>query len=477
MPSSSSSMAILLVIITLLSFFSSPVFSAPFTPKDNFLIDCGSDNTPNLPDGRQFKSDPEAKSFLQAKDDFKVSSNDPNVPSPIYSNARIFKDTAKYSFNLSNPGFHWVRLHFYPIKNDVFDLQQATFSVNTDKNVLLHNFNVNNNTNAILKEYLVNATESQFTISFLPMGGSAAFINAIEVVSAPDSLIADKASALFPVGDFSGLTSYAFEPIYRLTNGGPLVTSANDTLGRVWVSDEPFLINKNMAKSITVAANIINFPKDNPSISPLIAPPNVYASATEMGDSASSPNLNISWKFNVDAGFSYLVRMHFCDIVSKSLDQLYFNVYVNQKMAVPNLDLSSITGALATPYYKDVVVDASLVTEELRIDIGAAKMDGGNPNAIMNGIEVMKMSNTVKSLDGEFGVDGDREGGASRRGTVAAVGFAMMFGAFVGLGSMVIKWHKRPQDWERKNSFSSWLLPLHAGEFHETLKFRPIHII
>ncbi|CAI0377588.1 unnamed protein product [Linum tenue] len=27
-----------------------------------------------------------------------------------------------------------------------------------------------------------------------------------------------------------------------------------------------------------------------------------------------------------------------------------------------------------------------------------------------------------------------------------------------------MKWHKRPQDWQRRNSFSSWLLPLHAGD-------------
>ncbi|CAJ2648859.1 unnamed protein product [Trifolium pratense] len=59
--------------------------------------------------------------------------------------------------------------------------------------------------------------------------------------------------------------------------------------------------------------------------------------------------------------------------------------------------------------------------------------------------------------------DGRRVGG-SNRGTVAAVGFAMMFGAFVGLGAMVIKWHKRPQDWQKRISFSSWLLPLHAGD-------------
>ncbi|KAJ6409793.1 hypothetical protein OIU84_009308 [Salix udensis] len=39
-----------------------------------------------------------------------------------------------------------------------------------------------------------------------------------------------------------------------------------------------------------------------------------------------------------------------------------------------------------------------------------------------------------------------------------------MFGAFIGLGAMVLKWHKRPQDWQKRNSFSSWLLPVHAGD-------------
>ncbi|KAF7841000.1 putative receptor-like protein kinase [Senna tora] len=473
----SPSMVILLV-ITLLS-FSSPAFSqttpsspsssssssSTFTPKDNFLIDCGSDNTPNLPDGRQFQSDPQARSFLQAKDDHKVSSNEANVPSPIYSSARIFKEAATYSFNLSQPGFHWVRLHFYPVKNDVFDLQQATFSVNTDQHVLLHNFNVNNNSDPILKEYLINATQANLAIWFLPLKSSAAFVNAIEIVSAPDILIADKGSALFPVGEFTGLTSYAFQPVYRLNNGGPLVNSVNDTLGRIWVSDQPYLTNNNTAKTVSIAPNAIKFPSEHPLISPLIAPPNVYSSATEMGDSMNNPNFNISWKFPVDSSFTYLVRLHFCDIASRGLNELYFNVYVNQKMAIPNLDLSAITGALAVPYYKDIVVDASLIPEGLlKVEIGPTKMDGGNPNAIMNGIEVMKMSNSVKSLDGEFGVDGSTTNGGPNKGAVAAVGFAMMFGAFVGLGAMVIKWHKRPQDWERKKSFSSWLLPLHAGD-------------
>ncbi|KAJ7967279.1 Receptor-like protein kinase [Quillaja saponaria] len=385
-----------------------------------------------------------------------------NVPSPIYLTARIFIQEAQYSFQLGQPGFHWIRLHFFPIKNSVFDLAEATFTVQTDKYVLLHSFNVANSTQSILKEFLLNATEPHLTIYFKPMKNSAAFINAIEVVSAPDNLIADKGFALSPVGDFSGLSGYGFQAVYRVNMGGPLITPKNDTLWRTWVPDEPFLSKKELAKAAPYAARPIKYP--DPAFQ-LIAPATVYGSATQMAAAnVNNQNTNVTWKFEVDQAFGYLIRLHFCDIVSKSKNNLVFNVYVNGKMAIPNLDLSTLTGDLAAPYYKDIVANASLMSEGLTVQIGPNDVANGDINAILNGLEVLKMSNSVNSLDGEFGPDGKREGGGPNRGTVAAVGFAMMFGAFVGLGAMVIKWHKRPQDWQKRNSFSSWLLPLHAGD-------------
>lgn len=461
----STPMAFLLVL--LFSFISKPTTvysagSASFIPQDNFLIDCGATNAANSPDGRVFKTEPQSSQFLQAEDDFKVSIPSADVPSPIYLTARIFVKDATYSFHMSHPGFHWVRLHFFPINNNVFDLQKATFTVTTNKYVLLHSFNVNNTNHAIVKEYLVNITDPQFSIKFAPQKNSAAFINAIEVVSAPDSLITDTATNLSPVTNFQGLPSFAFQTAYRVNMGGPLITPSNDTLGRTWVSDAEFLKNKNLAKSVTVAPSIVKYPEGG---SPLIAPPMVYASASEMADAkVDQPKFNVTWNFDVDTAFGYMIRLHFCDIVSKALNNLYFNVYINQNMAIADLDLSHTMGALATSYYKDIVVNTSMMSNGLSVQIGPSNMGSGDLNAILNGVEVLKMSNTVDSLDGEFGVDGRQENPGSRRGTVAAVGFAMMFGAFVGLGAMVIKWHKRPQDWQKRNSFSSWLLPVHAGD-------------
>lgn len=456
-------MAFLLVLLfTSFSIPTAAAASAPFIPQDNFLIDCGATNPASSPDGRVFKTEPQSAQFLQADDDFKVSIPSADVPSPIYLTARIFVQEATFSFRMSRPGWHWIRLHFFPINNTVFDLQQATFTVTTNKYVLLHSFNVNTANATISKEYLLNITDPQFSIKFVPQKNSAAFVNAIEVVSAPDALVADTATSLSPVTAFQGLPSFAFQTVYRVNMGGPLVTAANDTLGRTWIPDAPFLKSKNLAKSVSVAPTVVNYPQGG---SPLIAPPVVYASASEMADAAvSQPKFNVTWNFDVDTAFGYMIRLHFCDIVSKALNSLYFNVYINQYMAIADLDLSHTMGALATSYYKDIVVNASMMSGGLSVQIGPSSMNSGDLNAILNGVEVLKISNTVDSLDGEFGVDGRQENPGSRRGTVAAVGFAMMFGAFVGLGAMVIKWHKRPQDWQKRNSFSSWLLPVHAGE-------------
>ncbi|WCJ40934.1 Malectin/receptor-like protein kinase family protein [Euphorbia peplus] len=460
---SSSSMPILLVIFCYLFSFSSAAAAAAsnstFKPADQILISCGSTSKSSLPDGRTFKTDDEAKSFLQTDENILVSDASSNVSSALYKSARIFVQKATYTFELSSPGFHWIRLHFFPLKNSKFNLQTATFSVRTDKYVLLHNFNVQNLTDPFVKEYLINMTDPKLSLNFEPMKNSAAFINGIELVSAPDILITDEGTGLSPVSPFTGLSEYGYQVVYRVNVGGPEITSKNDTLARTWINDKKFLKDPALAEAKSISTSSIKYGE---GISPLIAPATVYASAEQMADSGTTqPNFNITWKFDVDAAFSYLIRLHFCDIVSKSLNDLYFNVYVNGKMAISGLDLSSLTGQLASPYYKDIVVNTTFMTNGLQVQVTPMK-DTGTPNAILNGLEVMKMSNSVDSLDGEFGVDGKSAIGT--KGTVAAVGFAMMFGAFVGLGAMVIKWHKRPQDWQKRNSFSSWLLPIHASD-------------
>ncbi|CAL9233357.1 unnamed protein product [Arabidopsis halleri] len=440
--------------------------TAGFKPADDILIDCGSKSSTKTPEGRVFKSDSETVQYIEAKDDIQVSAPPSDkLPSPIYLTARIFREEAIYKFHLTRPGWHWVRLHFFAFPNDKFDLQQATFSILTEKYVLLHNFKLSNNNNdsqaTVQKEYLVNMTDAQFVLRFKPMKGSAAFINGIELVSAPDELISDAGTSLFPVNGFSGLSDYAYQSVYRVNVGGPLITPQNDTLGRTWTPDKEYLKDENLAKDVKTNPTAIIYP---PGVTPLIAPQTVYATAAEMADSQTiDPNFNVTWNFPSNPSFHYFIRLHFCDIISKSLNDLYFNVYINGKTAISGLDLSTVAGDLSAPYYKDIVVNSTLIKSELQVQIGPMGEDTGKKNAILNGVEVLKMSNSVNSLDGEFGVDGKRAS-MGKQGMVATAGFVMMFGAFVGLGAMVYKWKKRPQDWQKRNSFSSWLLPIHAGD-------------
>ncbi|KAL7002673.1 hypothetical protein U1Q18_003830 [Sarracenia purpurea var. burkii] len=473
--SSSSSMAILLVLFCIFAAVPNfPIIAADsdssasssavvsFTPQDNFLIDCGSNAQTTNSDGRVFSSDQSAGKYFSSNGrDVLVSVPSANVPSPIYLSARIFVDQATYTFHITRAGWHWIRLHFFPVKNSDFDLQTAKFTVTTDNVVLLYDFNVGNATTAFFKEYLINVTSERFSLIFKPGKGSQAFVNAIELVSAPDLLITDTGSTLFPVAQFNGLTGQSYETMYRLNVGGPEITSQNDTLGRTWLPDVQYQAPKQMVQNVSVQPSIIQYPQGG---SRLIAPQTVYASAVEMANAnVQTPNFNLTWNLDIDLSYQYLVRLHFCDIISKTLDDLYFNVFINDKMAVSGMDLSTLTGGLATAYFKDFVVNSSMVSTPLSIKIGPWTQGSGAINALLNGIEVLKMNNTVDSLDGEYGVDGKSVDGVNK-GTVAAVGFAMMFGAFVGLGAMAFKWQKRPHDWQKRNSFSSWLLPLHAGD-------------
>lgn len=234
------------------------------------------------------------------------------------------------------------------------------------------------------------------------------------------------------------------------------------------------------AKDVSVAPNIIKYlaggeatpflAPNGGEATPFIAPNWVYATAEEMADpGVADANFNLTWVFPVDPSFSYLIRMHLCDIVSTSLDELYFNVYVNGIMGVSNLDLSTLTSGLAIPYYKDFVVNASTISNSsIMVQVGpASDLSSTLPNAILNGLEVMKMSNSAGSLDGSFSSNGEYESPKSRQSktrTTAIFALAMGATSILLLVIGVSWWQRRPKD-KKRGSFSSWLLPLNSTQF------------
>ncbi|GMH23574.1 hypothetical protein Nepgr_025417 [Nepenthes gracilis] len=150
----------------------------------------------------------------------------------------------------------------------------------------------------------------------------------------------------------------------------------------------------------------------------------IYSTAVEIADSQTmKQSFNITWELNVDKSFSYLVRMYFYDIVSKARNDLYFNVYINERIAILGFNLSSIVNQLATPNYQDIVVNSTSMFEPVKIQIGLMKLDTGSGNAILNALKVFKINNSTSSLDDEFGGDGKKSNGRHGQ-AVAAVGIA-----------------------------------------------------
>ncbi|KAI8029781.1 putative receptor-like protein kinase [Camellia lanceoleosa] len=349
-------------IIGLLSLASSLIYlsilrlSTAFTPVDNYLINCGSSTNVTV-DNRLFTGDLTAPgSGYLSSSGKSISLTNPNPSSnsaPLSRTARVFTSASSYEFNIKKTGTHL----FILMVNDV-----------------------------------------NLELSFVPSSQSGfALVNAIEVFSAPEDLMFQYvAKSIGPNGveEFKNLSSQILETVHRINVGGSKLTPFNDTLWRIWIPDEDFLVLKSAAKTVSTT-HAPNYEKDGANRE--IAPDNVYMTAQQLNSDNLNTDavFNITWDFPVSSEPArYFIRLHFCDIVSRSLNQLYFNVFINGFAAYKDLDLSALTfNLLASPYYIDFVVgsdDSGVV----RISVGPSDLSSSlRKDAILNGVEIMKMVN------------------------------------------------------------------------------------
>ncbi|XP_057951745.1 probable receptor-like protein kinase At5g24010 [Malania oleifera] len=359
--------------ILLFSLISSSSLAA-FTPQDNFLINCGSNADTSI-DDRLFLADSTkpGSNFLSPSPEKSLSLKNQNPPlgsgatSLLYLTARVFTSVSSFTFPVHRVGSLYIlRLHFSPFVSSNFNLSSAHFEVFVNGFKLLNNFS----TKAfVLKEYIVKIDKNFVQILFSPASDeprpSFAFVNAVEMFSAPDNLFTDEGLRLVGPADGAPLenNSKVFETIHRVNVGGSKITPRNDTLWRTWVPDENFLVLKSSAKNATISHSP-NYWEGGPSKE--IAPDYVYMTAQQMNKPIlMDPWFNISWEFPVgsdnNANCRRLVRLHFCDIVSPTLGVLVFDVFINGFLAYKDLDLYLLTGTimLASPYYVDFVVGSS----------------------------------------------------------------------------------------------------------------------
>lgn len=435
-----------------LSIFALSIFSSAFTPQDNYLLNCGSSNRTVAIDSRHFVED---SPYLSGKSVSVTNLNGSSNSSALYTTARVFLSASSYVFKINSVGIHLVRLHFSPFSSGNYDLRNGKFGVLVNNVYLLSNFGVNF---TVVKEFFLNVDKDELEVRFMPVSYSSfAYVNAIEALSAPNDFFIDAGGIALISSDGiqefkQNVTSQVLETVHRINVGGPRLTPFNDTLWRTWIPDEDFLVVKSAAKVASTT--------DPPNYQPggatrEIAPDHVYMTAQEMNvdNKVFTTNFNITWNFPVKRWDSmHLLRLHFCDIISSAINTLYFNIYINEVTAYKDFDLSVLTfHQLATPYYIDFIVKNSYNSGVMSISVGPADLSiTSRKNALLNGVEIMRIVNFVPSPTmpkkrSTWVVAGSVVGG-----------FLFLSFALVGIVAILKCRKKNPKPQQRRTESAGW---------------------
>ncbi|PIN05308.1 Serine/threonine protein kinase [Handroanthus impetiginosus] len=381
------------------------------------VLNCGSPNAGEDADGRKWQPDDE---FLITGDKAvaaKAETQDPSLPSDIpYMTARIFPSEGTYQFPLQNSTSRTLlRLHFYPSSYPNFNISNSYFSVIAGGVTLLNNFSASLAAEALsqayfIKEYYLAPSElPTLNVTFKPSDKqpqSFGFVNGIEVISSPmvfdeEPILAGSAGS---GNDFQAATTVpidtnSLETMYRLNVGGQYIAPTNDSGGlmRSWYDDSLYIYGA--GHGVAVQANITVGYKGLPTY---IAPLDVYRTYRSMGAFVDvNKNSNLTWVFQVDPNFMYLIRFHWCDSEMTKINQRVFDVYINNKTAASEMDIFAWTNSIATPIKKDFVVHVSNKADsDTQLWVALHPNDKTKAefaDVLLNGLEIFKLSDNGKS--------------------------------------------------------------------------------
>ncbi|KAF8732296.1 hypothetical protein HU200_016278 [Digitaria exilis] len=386
------------------------------------LINCGSDSSTEV-DGRTWVGDsrPDGANFTVslpgAIAPAPKSAGGEDVYGDLYRTARVFDASSSYKFSLV-AGSYFLRLHFsqlfsnHSAKESVFDVTAnglkllSKFSVPGE--IYLRNSKINSTSNVIVKEYLLNVTSGKLEVEFAPDAGSFAFINAMEVVPVLGNSIFDSVNKVGGVGlkgPFS-LGDSGIETMYRVCVGGGKIERKEDPrLWRKWDSDEHYIFSMNAAHAIKNTSNISYASSDDSTSAPI----RLYETARVTEETfVVDKKFNVSWRFNIDPGFDYLVRLHFCELEYEKAEQRKFKIYINSKTAAENYDVFAKAGGKNKAFHEDFLDDASPQTDTLWVQLGSesSSTSAAASDGLLNGMEIFKVSR-----DGNLGHPTIRLGG------------------------------------------------------------------
>ncbi|KAJ8759446.1 hypothetical protein K2173_006983 [Erythroxylum novogranatense] len=373
-------------------------------------LSCGSENGGTDSDGRNWE--PDAKYVAGNHPQARARYQDPSILSAVpYMDARIFTAEATYKLPIEPKKRLLLRLSFYPADYLNLNISNSYFSVVTAGITLLNNFSASITAQALtqaylVKEYSLAPLETQvLEVTFKPENkpDAFAFVNAIELIPIPD---------IFGTGTMVGFSDQTFDAtnsnlqtMYRINVGGQYIPPNKDSGGltRTWYNDMPYLYGAATGVDLRSENVTIQYGK----LPDYTAPSDVYATARAMGPSKDlNLQFNMTWLFQVDANFTYFVRLHFCEFQMTKINQKVFNIYINNASAVADptpADIIAWTGGIGVPTYKDfaVFVNDRPGDEDIRIELHPSTL--AKPeyyDASVNGIEIFKMSDGKKNLAG-----------------------------------------------------------------------------
>uniref|UniRef100_A0A7N0U8T6 non-specific serine/threonine protein kinase n=1 Tax=Kalanchoe fedtschenkoi TaxID=63787 RepID=A0A7N0U8T6_KALFE len=378
--------------------------------SSSFLINCGSDSNVTV-DGRRWTGDmlpADATNVTLTSVGFPANTSayrGDSALAPLYSTARVFTASSNYTVKLAKADY-FLRLHFYPFVVGSYSPNQSEFGVVANGLNLLSEFNVsdsilrktsksgNSSSDAYLvKEYYLGVDSDVLVIDFIPSKGSFGFVNAIEIIMVTSSLFKDSVPKVGGKGEsnFVERSRRGMETMYRLDVGGSAIKPGMDSdLRRSWELDISYMVTANAGIAISNNTAVTYASDTDTSVAPLL----VYQTARTMSNTeVLEKRFNMSWKFEVDPDFEYLIRMHFCELESTKANQRDFRIYINNRTAADNFDIFERAGGANIAYHQDYLDEVSSQINDLYIQLGPETTTGAaETDAILNGLEIFKIS-------------------------------------------------------------------------------------
>ncbi|KAM0955377.1 hypothetical protein ACFX2A_024269 [Malus domestica] len=403
-----------------------------YKPVDDITLQCGlSGDKVNQQDGRTWSGDVNSKfSPFQASGSssvFKAATPISSSSQVPYTAARLSRSEFTYTFPLTS-GQKFIRLYFYPTSYAAeFDRSKSLFSVEAGGFTLLRDFNASVTADAswsetVSREFCLNiASEQSLNITFTPSRASPdayAFINGIEIVSMPDNLYytppqsADGPVSVGSINPYPIENNTAMEMVYRINVGGSQLSFNRDTgMYRNWDGiqvDYNYL--DDLSKNFSVLPQNSSIQPDFSKIPEYSAPEEVYRTARSMGRNKTiNKSYNLTWGFPVDSTFYYFIRLHFCEFegaVTLPRDRL-FQIFIANQTAEQFADVITWSQGYGKPVYKDYVVfvpagAGSKKKVHLFLALQATPKDRltNYNDAILNGLEIFKLSDSNRNLAG-----------------------------------------------------------------------------